>query len=42
MDPIGGKPDEHAQVTGRPDNMSDALLHEDCYGMPMDAAVRPT
>ena len=32
MDPIGGKPDEHAQVTSRPDNMSDAFLHGDCYG----------
>jgi hypothetical protein len=32
MDPISGKPNEHAQVAGRPDNMSDALLHEDCYG----------
>jgi hypothetical protein len=31
MDPISGEPDKHAQVTGRPDNMSDAFLHEDCY-----------
>jgi hypothetical protein len=32
MDPISGKPDEHAQVTSRPDNMSDAFLHGDCFG----------
>src|SRR4029077_1555304 len=32
MDPISGKPNEHTQITGRPDNMSDAFLHGDCYG----------
>ena len=28
---ISGEPEKHTQVTGRPDNMSDAFLHEDCY-----------